>query len=112
MYLQMKVIQHSVETLQTALVSNRQDLAKRYRKYTKEERQLLEEGLHPGQPGSLFHPITVHSDSDWIPSHPEEPQSFESFYSDPSRKNPDASHNIIYIQTIGEYIFATFSFEE
>lgn len=108
----MKVIQHSVETLQTALVSNRQDLAKRYRKYTKEERQLLEEGLYPGQPGSLFQPVIVHSDSDWIPSHPEEPQSFEDFYSTPKRRNPDASHNTIYIQTIGEHICATFTFEE
>lgn len=98
----MKVIHHSVETLQTALVSNRQDLAKLYRKYTREERQLLEGGLRAGQPGSLFQPITVHSDSDWIPAHPEEPQSFESFYSNPHRKNPDASHNTIYIQTIGE----------
>lgn len=107
----MKVIHHSVETLQTALVSNRPDLAKRYRQYTKEERKLLEEGLRPGQPGSLFQPITVHSDSDWIPSHPEEPQSFESFYSDPHRMKPDAGHNTIYIQIIGEYICATFTFE-
>lgn len=101
--LQMKVIQHSVETLQTALVSNRQDLAKLYRKYTKEERLLLEEGLHPGQRGSLFQPITVHSDSDWISAHPEEPQNFECFYRDPNRKTPNATHNTIYIQTIGEY---------
>lgn len=100
----MKVIQHSAETLQTALVSSRQDLVKLYSKYTKVERQLLEEGFHPGQPGSLFQPITVHSDSDWIPAHPEEPQDFESFYRDPYRKTPSASHNTIYIQTIGEYI--------
>ncbi|XP_044035713.1 archaemetzincin-2 isoform X1 [Siniperca chuatsi] len=99
----MKVIQHSVETLQTALVSNRQDLAKLYRKYTKEERHLLEEGFHPGQPGSLFQPITVHSDSDWISAHPEEPQDFESFYRDPYRKTPNASYNTIYIQTIGSF---------
>lgn len=97
----MKVIQHTVETLQTALVSNRQDLAKLYSRYTKEERHLLEEGFHPGQPGSLFQPITVHSDSDWISAHPEEPQDFENFYRDPYRKTPNASHNIIYIQTIG-----------
>lgn len=99
----MKVIQHSAETLQTALVSSRQDLVKLYSKYTKVERQLLEEGFHPGQPGSLFQPITVHSDSDWIPAHPEEPQDFESFYRDPYRKTPSASHNTIYIQTIGSF---------
>lgn len=100
----MKVIQHSVETLQTALVSKCQDLAKLYSKYTKEERNLLEEGFQPGKPGSLFQPITVHSDSDWIPAHPEEPQDFESFYRDPFRKTPDASHSTIYIQTIGDYV--------
>lgn len=110
--LQMNVIHHSVEKLQTALVSDRQDLAKQYRKYTKEERKLLEKGLHPGQPGSLFQPITVHSDSDWITSHPEEPQSFQSFYSNLNRKSPDARHNTVYIQTIGESVCATFTFEK
>ncbi|XP_040885511.1 archaemetzincin-2 isoform X2 [Toxotes jaculatrix] len=101
--LQMKVIQHSAETLQAALVSNQKDLAKLYSKYTKEERCLLEEGFHPGQLGSLFQPITVHSDSDWIPAHPEEPQDFKSFYRDPYRKTPNAGHSTIYIQTIGSF---------
>lgn len=101
--LQMKVIQHSTETLQAALVSKRKDLAKLYEEYSTEERQFLEEGLHPGQPGALFQPITLHSDSDWISAHPEEPQNFESFYADPHRRSPNASHNTIYIQTIGEY---------
>lgn len=100
----MKVIQHSVETLQTALFSNCQDLAKLYKEYTQEERQLLEEGLHPGQPGSIFHPLTLHSDSDWISAHPEEPQNFESFYRDPKRKIPSATHNTIYIQAIGIFV--------
>lgn len=99
----MKLIQHSVEVLQTALISSHQDLAKLYRKYTKEERQLLEGGLPSGQQGSLFQPITVHSDSDWISAHPEQPQNFESFYRDPNRKTPSMGHNTIYIQTIGEY---------
>ncbi len=102
--LQMKVIQHSVETLQAALVSNNRDLAKLYSKYTKGERHLLEEGLHAGQPGSLFQPITVHSDSDWIPAHPEEPQDFERFYRDPYRKTPNSSQKTIYIQTIGDFV--------
>lgn len=106
-YQQMKVIQHSVDTLHTALVSDCQDLAKLYRKYTKKDRDFLEEGLHPGQPGSLFQPITVHSDSDWISCHPEEPQSFERFYRDPNRRTLDTSHNTIYIQTIGEFSSVT-----
>lgn len=99
----MEVIQHSGEELQKALVSNCQDLVKLYSKYTKEEKCLLEEGLHPG-PTKLFQPITVHSDSDWILAHPEEPQHFVNFYRDPYRKTPNASHNTIYIQTIGKYV--------
>ncbi|XP_029977569.1 archaemetzincin-2 [Sphaeramia orbicularis] len=99
----MKVIQHSVETLQKALISKHKDLAELYKKYTKEEQRLLEEGFHAGQQGSLFQYITVHSDSDWIPAHPEEPQDFESFYKDPYRKTPSTSQNTIYIQTIGSF---------
>uniref|UniRef100_A0A665W9A9 Uncharacterized protein n=1 Tax=Echeneis naucrates TaxID=173247 RepID=A0A665W9A9_ECHNA len=82
----MKVIEHSPETLRTALVSGHQHLVKLYSQYTKEERTLPEEGLHPGKPGSLFQPITVHSESDWIVAHPEEHQDFESFYMDPNWK--------------------------
>lgn len=99
----MKVIQHPSETLRSALVSHSQDLAGLYSNYTKEEKRLLEEGLRPGQPGSLFQPITVHSDSDWISAHPEEPQDFQSFYRDPRRKTPTASRNSIYLQTIGSF---------
>uniref|UniRef100_A0A3Q0QS47 Archaemetzincin-2 n=1 Tax=Amphilophus citrinellus TaxID=61819 RepID=A0A3Q0QS47_AMPCI len=99
----MKVIQHAPEKLRIALVSNSQDLTKIYSKYTKEEKCLLEEGFHAGQPGSLFQPITVHSDSDWIPAHPEEPQDFETFYRYPYRQTPNESHSAIYIQTIGSF---------
>ncbi|XP_055017134.1 archaemetzincin-2 isoform X2 [Boleophthalmus pectinirostris] len=96
----MKVIQHSKEALRRALISNSTELTKLFNKYTDQERRLLEEGYKAGQPGSLFQNITVHSESDWIPAHPEQPQDFESFYRDLSRKTPDASHNAIYIQTI------------
>ncbi|XP_041829536.1 archaemetzincin-2 isoform X2 [Melanotaenia boesemani] len=99
----MEVIQHSAEKLHTALVSNSKDVATIYSKYTKEERGLLEEGLYPGKPGSLFQPIAVHSHSDWILAHPEKPQDFESFYQDPYRKTPNATCNTIYIQTIGSF---------
>ncbi|XP_054610980.1 arylsulfatase G-like isoform X2 [Dunckerocampus dactyliophorus] len=99
----MKVIRHSVETLQTALVSTCKDLIELYRTYSKQEQRLLEEGVHPGRLGSLFQPITVHSDSDWIPSHPEEPQDFERFFRDPHRKTLNARCSTIYIQTIGSF---------
>ncbi|XP_010775488.1 archaemetzincin-2 [Notothenia coriiceps] len=97
--LNIKLIQHSVQELQTALVSNHKDLAIDFTANTQKQRHLLEEGFHAGQrPDSLFQPITVHSD--WISAQPEEHQDFESFYRDPSRKTPNASHNTIYIQTI------------
>uniref|UniRef100_A0A8C5G9J6 Archaemetzincin-2 n=1 Tax=Gouania willdenowi TaxID=441366 RepID=A0A8C5G9J6_GOUWI len=99
----MKVIQHTAKTLHNALVSNSHDLVQIYDKYTKEEKLLLEDGYRAGQTGSLFQPITVHSDSDWISAHPEEPQDFQSFYRDRHRKIPSASCNTVYIQTIGSF---------
>ncbi|XP_014910942.1 archaemetzincin-2 isoform X3 [Poecilia latipinna] len=99
----MNVVQHSEEKLRSALVSKLPAVAKLYSDYTEGERRLLEEGLHPGKRGSLFQPITLHSDSDWIVAHPEEPQDFEAFYRDPYRKTPDTGHSTIYIQTIGSF---------
>ena len=95
----MQVIEHPVEKLRSALRSTRKDLIQTYEQYSREEKRLLEEGLLPGSP--LFSPITVHSDSDWIPSHPEAPQDFLSFYSNPYRSTPNNGHKTIYIQTIG-----------
>ncbi|CDQ83568.1 unnamed protein product [Oncorhynchus mykiss] len=98
----MQVIQHPAETLRTALVSSRCDLTDRYHKYSREERRLLEECLCLGD-GSLFRPITVHSVSDWIHSHPEEPQDFQSFYSNPYPSKPIKGHSTIYLQIIGSF---------
>ncbi|XP_020351371.1 archaemetzincin-2 isoform X2 [Oncorhynchus kisutch] len=99
----MQVIQHPAETHRTALLSSRCDLTDRYHKYSREERRLLEECLCLGD-GSLFRPITVHSDSDWIHSHPEEPQDFQSFYSNPYRSKPIKGHSTIYLQIIGRWV--------
>ncbi|XP_048870004.1 archaemetzincin-2 isoform X2 [Brienomyrus brachyistius] len=97
----MQVIQHPAEKLRNALVSSRRDLMECFQKYSHDERRLMEDGLHPDSP--LFGPITIHSDSDWISSHPETPQDFQSFYSDPYRSTPIKSRNTIYIQTIGSF---------
>lgn len=97
--IQMQVVEHPVEKLRLALLSTRKDLIQIYEQYSREEKRLLEEGLLPGSP--LFGPITIHSDSDWIPSHPEAPQDFQSFYSNPYRSTPNNGHKTIYIQTIG-----------
>ncbi|XP_048870007.1 archaemetzincin-2 isoform X5 [Brienomyrus brachyistius] len=98
----MQVIQHPAEKLRNALVSSRRDLMECFQKYSHDERRLMEDGLHPDSP--LFGPITIHSDSDWISSHPETPQDFQSFYSDPYRSTPIKSRNTIYIQTIGDLL--------
>lgn len=98
-YGQMQVIEHPVERLHTALLSTRKDLIKTFQKFSRAEKTLLEDGLLPGN--SLFSPITIHSDSDWIPSHPEDPQDFQSFYINPYRRSPKRGHKTIYIQTIG-----------
>ncbi|KAK1793931.1 hypothetical protein P4O66_010851 [Electrophorus voltai] len=97
----MHVIEHPVEGLRSALRSTRKDLIETYEKYSKEEKSLLEGCLIPGN--SLFSPITFHSHSDWIPSHPETPQDFQSFYSNPYRRTPNKGHTTIYIQTIGSF---------
>uniref|UniRef100_A0A674EY07 Archaelysin family metallopeptidase 2 n=1 Tax=Salmo trutta TaxID=8032 RepID=A0A674EY07_SALTR len=98
----MQVIQHPAETLRTALVSSRCDLTDRYHKYSRKEQRLLEECLYLGD-GSLFRPITVHSDSDWIHSHPEDPQDFQRFYSNPYRSKPIKGHGTIYLQIISRW---------
>lgn len=67
----MQVIEHPVERLHTALLSTQKDLIETYQQFSSPEKTLLEEGLLPGN--SLFNPITIHSDSDWIPAHPEDP---------------------------------------
>uniref|UniRef100_A0A671L7D1 Archaemetzincin-2 n=1 Tax=Sinocyclocheilus anshuiensis TaxID=1608454 RepID=A0A671L7D1_9TELE len=65
------------------------------------EMTFLEEGLLTGN--LLFSSITIHSDSDWIPAHPEDPQDFQSFYINPYRRSPSSGRNTIYIQTIGSF---------
>ena len=50
------------------------------------EQHLLNEVFKPDN--DLFWPINLHLQSDWIISHPEAPQDFEQFFSDPYRKIP------------------------
>lgn len=95
----MQVIEHPVGRLRTALLSTCKDLIEAYKQFSIAEKTLLEEGLKPGN--TLFSPIAIHSESDWIPAHPEDPQDFQSFYSNPYRKSPSSGHRTIYIQTIG-----------
>lgn len=97
----MQCLEHTVEKLRSVLLSTRKDLIEAYEQYSREEKRFLEEGLFPGN--SLFTAISVHSDSDWISAHPEAPQDFQSFYSNPYRSTPDTGHKTIYIQTIGSF---------
>ncbi|XP_028674976.1 archaemetzincin-2 isoform X1 [Erpetoichthys calabaricus] len=98
---EMQTIRHSEDALRTALVSKRQDLMDRYNKYSPGEQRLLEDCLRPDS--TLFHPITLHSPSDWIISHPESTQDFEAFYKNPYRKTPNKGRNTVYIQTVGSF---------
>ncbi|XP_028569086.2 archaemetzincin-2 isoform X1 [Podarcis muralis] len=97
----MKVIKHSEEVLKAALVSKDTQLAKLYEKFNPKEKCLLNEAFRPGS--VLFKPITLHSESDWISSHPEPTQDFAQFYHDPCRKTPTPQKNRIYVQPIGSF---------
>ncbi|XP_015427897.1 PREDICTED: archaemetzincin-2 [Myotis davidii] len=95
----MKTVRHSEQTLRTALISKNPALVSQYEKLDAAERRLMNEAFRPAS--DLFGPITLHSQSDWITSHPEPPQDFEDFFSDPSRKTPSREKHRIYIQCIG-----------
>lgn len=75
-----------------------------YEKLDAGERRLMNEAFQPSS--DLFEPITVHSKSDWITSHPEDPQDFEQFFTDHNRKAPCPEKHIIYMQSIGVGIFS------
>ncbi|XP_077922107.1 archaemetzincin-2 isoform X3 [Halichoerus grypus] len=95
----MQTVQHSEQTLKTALISKNPTLVSQYEQLDAGERRLLNKAFKPDN--DLFGPITLHSESDWITSHPEPPQDFEQFFSDPSRKAPSPEKRSIYIQCIG-----------
>uniref|UniRef100_A0A8D0H2G8 Archaemetzincin-2 n=1 Tax=Sphenodon punctatus TaxID=8508 RepID=A0A8D0H2G8_SPHPU len=106
----MKVIKHSEDVLKTALMSKDKKLMKHYEKFGPKEQLLLNEAFRPDS--VLFRPITLHSDSDWIASHPEPTQDFEQFYHDPSRTTPTPQKSFIYIQPIGSFGDATVSTDD
>lgn len=97
----MKTVRHSEQTLRTALISKNPALVSQYEKLESGERRLMNEAFQPAS--DLFGPITLHSQSDWITSHPEPPQDFEEFFNDPYRKTPSPEKCCIYIQCIGIY---------
>lgn len=95
----MEIVHHSAQTLMTALISNNPELVSQYEKLDIREQQFLNEAFQQKQ--NLFPPITLHSQSDWLTSHPEDPQDFEQFFSDPYRNKPSPEKHRIYIQCIG-----------
>ncbi|NP_001028746.1 archaemetzincin-2 isoform 2 [Homo sapiens] len=98
----MQIIRHSEQTLKTALISKNPVLVSQYEKLNAGEQRLMNEAFQPAS--DLFGPITLHSPSDWITSHPEAPQDFEQFFSDPYRKTPSPNKRSIYIQSIGDIL--------
>ena len=97
----MQTVRHSEHTLKTALISKNPALVSQYEKLDAGEKRLMDEAFRPDS--NLFGPITLHSQSDWITSHPEAPQDFEEFFNDPYRKTPSPQKHSIYIQCIGIY---------
>lgn len=95
----MQVLRHSEHTLKTALISKNPELVSLYEKFNAGEQRLMNEAFQLSS--SLFGPISVHSRSDWITSHPEAPQDFEQFFTDRYRNKPCPEKHIIYIQSIG-----------
>lgn len=95
----MQTVQHSTHTLRTALISKNPELVSQYEKLNAGEQRLMNHAFQPDS--DLFGPITLHSQSDWITSHPEAPQDFEQFFSDPFRRTPSPEKHSIYIQCIG-----------
>ncbi|XP_008056472.1 archaemetzincin-2 isoform X3 [Carlito syrichta] len=95
----MQTVQHSAQTLKTALISKNSVLVSQYEKSDVGEQRLLNEAFQPAN--GLFGPITLHSQSDWITSHPEASQDFEQFFSDPDRRTPSPDKRSIYLQSIG-----------
>lgn len=73
----MQIVRHSEQTLKTVLISKNPALVAQYEKLDAGERRLMNEAFLPNS--DLFGPITLHSKSDWINSHPEAPQDFEEF---------------------------------
>ncbi|XP_044839840.1 archaemetzincin-2 isoform X3 [Mauremys mutica] len=98
----MKVIKHSEQVLKTALISKNTQLVKLYENLESREKRLLNEAFQPDS--VLFRPITLHSESDWISSHPEPTQDFEQFYNDPYRSRPTSRKSAIYVQPIGDLL--------
>uniref|UniRef100_A0A8C8ZSI3 Archaemetzincin-2 n=1 Tax=Prolemur simus TaxID=1328070 RepID=A0A8C8ZSI3_PROSS len=98
----MQTIRHSEQTLKTALISKNPVLMSQYEKLDVGEQHLMNEAFQPTS--GLFGPITLHSQSDWIISHPEAPQDFEQFFSDPYRKTPSPEKHSIYVQSIGDIL--------
>uniref|UniRef100_A0A8B9Y533 Archaemetzincin-2 n=1 Tax=Bos mutus grunniens TaxID=30521 RepID=A0A8B9Y533_BOSMU len=98
----MQTVGHSEHTLKTALISKNPELVKQYEQLDPGEQRLLNEAFRPHS--DLFGPITLHSPSDWIISHPEAPQDFEQFFSNLHRKSPSPGKQTIYIQCIGQIL--------
>uniref|UniRef100_A0A2I2Z3U5 Archaemetzincin-2 n=1 Tax=Gorilla gorilla gorilla TaxID=9595 RepID=A0A2I2Z3U5_GORGO len=83
----MQIVRYSEQTLKTALISKNPVLVSQCEKLDAGEQRLMNEAFQP---------------ANWITSHPEAPQDFEQFFSNPYRKTPSPDKRSIYIQIISE----------
>ncbi|XP_075034163.1 archaemetzincin-2 isoform X2 [Mixophyes fleayi] len=98
----MQVLRHTSDTLRHALTSEDPMLLELYEQYSPAERKMLSEAFRPDS--ALFRPVTIHSPSDWIPSHSEPTETFQEFYQKPNRHIPTVKRKSIYVQTIGDLL--------
>lgn len=82
----METVRHSEQTLGRALMSKNPALVSQYEKLNAGEQRLMNEAFQPNR--DLFGPITLHSKSDWITSHPEAPKTLNSFSAILTERHP------------------------
>ncbi|XP_036388149.1 archaemetzincin-1-like [Megalops cyprinoides] len=87
------------QALKEALISNNASLKDLYaRTYSQAERLFLSEAYNPDR--VLFQTLLIRTAFDWIVSHPEEPQDFESFYNSTQWHHCSSYRKKIYLQPI------------
>ncbi|KAG5854533.1 hypothetical protein ANANG_G00038820 [Anguilla anguilla] len=85
--------------LKEALISSNAFLKDLYScTYSHSERLFLSEAYNPNR--VLFQTLLIRTPFDWIVSHPEEPQDFESFYNSTQWHQCNSSRKKIYLQPI------------
>lgn len=86
--------------LKDALVSSDAGLQQLYASaFTPAERLFLSEAYNPQR--TLFCTLLIHSAFDWLLSHPEAPEDFQTFHTSLQHRKQSLARKHIYLQPIG-----------